>query len=301
MPAKDGSTPAAFIASVPRLACTVTSTNLPDDAECTQASFPATRNPVSSKCATSAATSALAMASSAGAMSAGDLPGHRGERARGRRAAEHLRHRGTGPVPGQELPVPQVRAQRGGPRPVLHRRGHPVRRPPPGARPAAAALQLDHLVLGDLGPHRRDLGHLPPLHPGLCRPVQARRRTRRSSPARAGPGDQDGQSAASSRPAAPSAGPAAPGILPQRLRRRLAQPVRRWRLRGVLRVLPHPRGKISDLRLKDRDLLPQPRDLCIPLPEQLPQPRVRRTQPGNITRHTGRIGHAPQAATASPR
>ncbi|HEY6276304.1 MAG TPA: hypothetical protein VIX86_08215 [Streptosporangiaceae bacterium] len=46
----------------------VTRTNLPDDAEWTQASFPATRNPVSSKCATSAAISALTMASIAGAM-----------------------------------------------------------------------------------------------------------------------------------------------------------------------------------------------------------------------------------------
>jgi hypothetical protein len=50
------------------LLCTVTSTYLPEEAECTQASFPATRNPVSSKCATSAAISALAMAPIAGAM-----------------------------------------------------------------------------------------------------------------------------------------------------------------------------------------------------------------------------------------
>jgi hypothetical protein len=42
----------------PRLRWTVISANLPDDAECTQASLPAARNPVSSKCATAAAASA---------------------------------------------------------------------------------------------------------------------------------------------------------------------------------------------------------------------------------------------------
>jgi hypothetical protein len=41
---------------------------LPEDAEWTQASFPATRNPVSSTSATSAAISALTIASIAGAM-----------------------------------------------------------------------------------------------------------------------------------------------------------------------------------------------------------------------------------------
>ena len=60
--------PAASMPCLPRLPCTVTRTNLPDDAECTQASFPATPNPVSSKCATSAATSALTMAPIADAM-----------------------------------------------------------------------------------------------------------------------------------------------------------------------------------------------------------------------------------------
>ena len=39
------------------------SANFPDDAEWTQASFPATRNPVSSKCATGAAASARRIAS----------------------------------------------------------------------------------------------------------------------------------------------------------------------------------------------------------------------------------------------
>jgi hypothetical protein len=55
VPREDGSTPAALIPSLPRLAWTVTSTNFPDDAEWTQASHPAVRNPVSSKCTTSQA------------------------------------------------------------------------------------------------------------------------------------------------------------------------------------------------------------------------------------------------------
>jgi hypothetical protein len=54
---------------LPRLGCTVTSTNFPADAEWTQASFPPTRNPVSSKCATSAPASAPVMAVVAGEMS----------------------------------------------------------------------------------------------------------------------------------------------------------------------------------------------------------------------------------------
>ena len=58
MPPNAGSTPAASIASRPRRGCTVISAYFPDEAECTQASFPATRNPVSSKCATGAAISA---------------------------------------------------------------------------------------------------------------------------------------------------------------------------------------------------------------------------------------------------
>ena len=69
MPVKNGRTPAAFIPSLPRLACTVTSTNFPQDAECTQASLPAVRNPVSSKCATSALMRYRVIAASAGAIS----------------------------------------------------------------------------------------------------------------------------------------------------------------------------------------------------------------------------------------
>ena len=53
---------------MPRFPCTVTSTCFPADAECTQASLPATRNPVSSKCATADAARALTIASIAGLM-----------------------------------------------------------------------------------------------------------------------------------------------------------------------------------------------------------------------------------------
>ncbi len=69
MPVKNGSTPAAFMPSLPRLACTVTSTCFPQDAEWTQASFPAVRNPVSSKCATSAPARYSVIAFRAGASS----------------------------------------------------------------------------------------------------------------------------------------------------------------------------------------------------------------------------------------
>ena len=84
----------------------------------------------------------------------------------GRRAAEHLRHRPTGPVPGQELPGPQVHAQRCGP----YFTGAVT--PPaaaPGHRPATAP-PADHLVLGDLCLHRRDIRHLPTDDPRLRRP-----------------------------------------------------------------------------------------------------------------------------------
>jgi hypothetical protein len=45
-------------------------TYLPAEAECTRASLPATRNPVSSKCATPCASRALMIASIAGEMKA---------------------------------------------------------------------------------------------------------------------------------------------------------------------------------------------------------------------------------------
>ena len=173
-----------------------------------------------------------------------------------RRAPEHLPQRGAGPVSGQELPVPQVRAQRGGPRPVLHRGGHPLRRPAQGHRPADTPPP-DQAVLGDLGLHRRDLRHLPPLHPGFPRAVQIP--GARGAAGRLVPDHVIGMIGQLHRrarlPLRPARLPA--GFCPQRLRRRLAQPVRRRRPGGVLRVLPHPGRKIGDLRLKDRCPLPQ--------------------------------------------
>ena len=68
-PAKAGSIPAASMPSFPRFGWTVTSTHLPEDAECTQKSFPAVRNPDSSKCATSVLTSAAVTALTARATS----------------------------------------------------------------------------------------------------------------------------------------------------------------------------------------------------------------------------------------
>src|SRR5262249_37592149 len=53
-PVNAGSTPAASIALVARLACALSSTSVGVHAECSQASLPAVRSPVSSKCATGA-------------------------------------------------------------------------------------------------------------------------------------------------------------------------------------------------------------------------------------------------------
>ena len=184
----------------------------------------ATRNPVSSKCATPAPARAAVMAAVAGEMSPAILRAAR-PRARGRGAAEHLAQRGAGPVPRQELAVPQIGAQRRGPRPVLYRRGHPVRRVRPGALPAARAFPLDHLVLGDLRLDRRDLGHLPPLHaclPGARQPGAARAAGRRlvTEHVVRSTGQLHGRARLALRPARLAA-----GLLPQRLRRGLAQPV----------------------------------------------------------------------------
>ena len=246
----------------------------------------------------------------------GDLLHGGGDDRRGRRAAEHLAESGAGPVPRQELAVPQVRAERGQPRPVLRRRGHPVRGVRAGPRPAARALPLDHLMLGHDRPHLRDLGDLTPLRPCLhaagepgtaaaavtrlmhhhvIRVIcQFHRRAR--LPLRA-------------------AGLAA--LLAQRLRRRLGEPVRRWRPAGIPRVLLHLRGQglhpglqLGDLRHLDL----QRRDDLVLLGQQLPQPRIRGTQPLaggtqprdhlirrlSLTGHTGRTGHNRHTARAGP-
>ena len=151
---------------------------------------------------------------------------HGGQRARRRRAAEHVSHCGARPVSRQELAVPQIDAQRGGPRPVLHRRGHPVRGPALGECPAAAAFPLDQPVLGDLGPHRRDLGYRPPFHTPLRRPGQVR-----AAPAAAGRLVPDNVIGMITQPHRRARLPLraaglASGLLPQRFRGRLRQPVR---------------------------------------------------------------------------
>jgi hypothetical protein len=86
----------------------------------------------------------------AAAQRAGDPLDHAGDRARGDRDAEQLAHRLAGAMPGQELPMPQVRARRRDPRPVLHWRGHPRRRGP-GGHGAARAAAHHQPVLGDQG------------------------------------------------------------------------------------------------------------------------------------------------------
>jgi hypothetical protein len=48
IPVNEGSTPIASIAFLPRLGWTMSRVYLPVRAQCTQASFPSTRNPVSS-------------------------------------------------------------------------------------------------------------------------------------------------------------------------------------------------------------------------------------------------------------
>ena len=135
-------------------------------------------------------------------------------------------------------------------------------------------------MLGDDRPHLRDLGDLTPLRPCLHAAGEpgtaagARRRLvdhhvirvicqfhrRARLPLRA------------ARLATP---------LAQRLRRRLGEPVRGWRLAGVPRVLLHLRGQglhpglqLGDLRHLDL----QRRDDLVLLGQQLPQPPIRGTQ-----------------------
>ena len=236
---------------------------------------------------------------------AGDLPGHGGDRARRGGEAEQVRHRLAGPVPGQELPVPEVSGDRRGPRPVLDRGRYPVRRIRPGHR-AAAAPHGRSSVLGDLGPHLGDLRDLPPDHALLRRAGQAGRAA--GTARRLVPDHPVGTVAELHRRARLPLRPARlpPGLRPQRLRRRLRQPVRRRRPRAVLRVLPEPRGQVRDLRLQPRRPLPQlgglrlqrrqlaqvpPQngDLRVPLRQQRPQPRVRSAKPRGIT-GTGSTG-----------
>ena len=77
----------------------------------------------------------------------------------------------------------------------------------------------------------------------------------------------------------------------------------RRQIRDLRLQLRHQRLQLIELR----GLRQQVRDVRIPLRQQLPQPRVRRAQPGDhlirrgsLTRHTGPIGHKPHTARAGP-
>jgi hypothetical protein len=146
--------------------------------------------------------------------------------------------------------VPQIRGERRDPRPVLRRRVHSLRRVRLGAVPAARAFHLDQLVLGDLRLHRRDLGHLPPLCPGLPGSLQpgaavAAGRWHMPEHVIMMIGQPHGHARLAPGPARP-----APGLRPQRLRHRPAQPVRGRRRGRILRVLPRLRRQLGNLRLK---------------------------------------------------
>ena len=69
----------------------------------------------------------------------GGAPGHRRHGAIGDRGAEQLGQRRRGALLGQELPDIQVEDDRGDPRPVLHRRRHPLRRRAAGGGPARSS------------------------------------------------------------------------------------------------------------------------------------------------------------------
>ena len=257
MPPNAGSTPAASIASRPRRGCTVISAYFPDEAECTQASFPATRNPVSSKCATGAAISAWRTASRQARSAAATrltmpvtAPGDTGT-PNSSPIASQVR------LPGQELPVPQVHSRRRDPRPVLHRRAHPGRGLPRGDHPARTTAGQDP-VLGDPRPDDfwqvHDLTPFRPGHQGAGQAFPAARALARLVP------DHRVRVIGrfQCRPRLPLRPPRpATGLFPQRLRRRLGQPLRRRRPGRVPRVLAQPGAQVRDLRRKRLHLSPQ--------------------------------------------
>ena len=203
--------------------------------------------------------------------------------------------------------MPEVDSGAHDPRPVLDRRGNAVR----GARPGlatAAALHGEHLMLGDLGLHRRDVDDLAPFGARDLAPAQGLPAT--GAPPRPVPHDLAGMVAELHRRPRLALRPAwlPAGLPPQRLRRRLRQPVRRWRPRGIPRVRLHLRGQALDLRLQPCQRLPQhrdlrvlPRDPRVPLRQQLPQPRIRSTKPRSIIGNARHLGHEPHYTTALPR
>ena len=203
--------------------------------------------------------------------------------------------------------MPPVNPGAHDPRPVPDRGRRLLRRARPG-RAAAAALHGEHLVLGDLGLHRRDVDDLAPSDARDLAPAQG-------PPAAAAPlrpvlHDLAGMvTELHRRPRLALRPPRLPPGLPaQRLRRRLRRAVRRRRLRRIPGVRPHPRCQVRDLRLQHRQLLPQQPDLRVPLREpliplgqQFPQPRVRSPEPRGVIGNRGRLGHVPHSTTTRPR
>ena len=205
--------------------------------------------------------------------------------------------------------MPQVDPGAHDPRPVLHRRRHPVR----GIRlrlAPAAAQQGQHPVLGGLRLHRRDVDDLAALDRGHLRALQGLpAATARRRPV---PHPLIGMVRELHRCSRLALRPARlpPGLPAQRPRRRLRQPVRRRRLRRVPRVRLHLRGQVLDLRLQRRQRLPQHRDLPVLLPQdrdlrisfrqQFPQSRVRSTKPRSNIGDGRHLGHAPNYTTTPP-
>jgi hypothetical protein len=186
----------------------------------------------------------------------------------------------------QELAVPQVPADPGDPRPVLHRRGHPVRRLPAGYRPAAVPAG-DDLMLGDLRPDRRHVDHLPPLDPGLFRAGQARGAAARLVPDHAiGPISQL-QGLPSAPPADQACGrssyaaTSAPAC-PARPRTAAGMSSSNWPALAPSARRPALAGRYQRAQL---------RDLRVPFSQQLPQSAVSGTQRRRLTGRMGRIGH----------
>jgi len=172
-------------------------------------------------------------------------------------------------------------------------------------------------MLSDLDGHRLDVGDLAPLGSGLLRAAEpgaaaaARGRLMPDHHIRT-----ISQLHRRPRLALRPSGPAA-GLLAQRLRLRLGQPVGRRRPAGVLRVPFHLGRQISDLLPQVRHqhlqrghlpgLLPQPRDQLIALSQQLPQPRVRGAKPRDhrirrrgLSGYSGRTGHNRHTDSAGP-
>jgi hypothetical protein len=206
-------------------------------------------------------------------------PGHPRHGALTQRGAEQLRQRLGGAFLGQELAHIQVEDDRGDPRPVLHRRAHPVRRHAAGGGPTAATAR-DQLVLGHPHRDRRQVEHLAALHPDLGRTGQIP-----AAPStRAGLVPQPFVRVVHQRQRRPRM-PRLPtrltaGLAPQRLRSRLHERrVRRRRARRVPRVHTQPATQLRVLRAQLLVVRPQQRNLT---PKLLNQPRLSDDQGGKL-------------------